>query len=70
MLTCLLDPLWRLSLTSEEPGQGAGKSGSLTDSSQLLNCILKTSVDTDKCSPALAIIVKLSGEFCCLYIAS
>lgn len=39
----MLDPGWRLSLTLEKPGQGIGKSGSLPDCSQLLNCILKTS---------------------------
>lgn len=69
MLTSLLDPAWRLRLTSEEPGRRVGKSGSLPDSSQLLNCILKTSAGTSKCSPALA-IVKLHGELGCLCIGS
>lgn len=47
MQTFMLDPVWRLNQTSEEPGPGGAKSGSLPDSSQLLNCILETSVDTD-----------------------
>jgi len=45
--TCVLEPVWRLSLTPEEPGQGVGKSRSLPDSSQLLSCVLETSVDID-----------------------
>lgn len=32
MLTCVLDPVGRLGLTSKEPGQGVSKSGSLPDS--------------------------------------